>query len=114
MTLLFTRDLLPGDILHLYLEARASERVDLAWVGDGGWVEVAGKKSWAQVWRDRPLTISKGAVWARYAAEAIVAPTCEGYDLKRGTTIYLMTRSGQHTLLLKQIRLVHRPAPKAA
>jgi len=110
MTLLFTRDLSVGDILHLFVEARATGRAELSWAGDGGWVEGVGVRKWAQVWPDNLLTIGQSAVWKCWAFSTSVAPTCEGYDLKRGTAVYLLTKTGQHTVLFKKIRLVRRPA----
>jgi hypothetical protein len=110
MTLPFSRDLAVGDTIHLFLDYRATATAIIDFVGDGGWVEGPAGRKWAHVWPILPIQIRPAVTWTREPRSVTVAPTCGGYDLKRGAAIYLMTTSKGSTVFLRRIRLVRRPA----
>jgi hypothetical protein len=110
MTLLFTRDLAAGDVLHLLLDARATGAAELELLCDGGWVETAGGRRWARAVPRQEFSVGPSAAWTRWTRAATVAPTYAEYDLKRGVAIYILSQSRRFTVLLRRIRLVRRPA----
>lgn len=110
MTLLVTKDLATGDVLHLFLDARATGGAELEFLADGGWVETAGGRKWAQAVPVQKFSIGPSAAWMRWTRTVTVAPTYAEYDLKRGAAIYILTQSQRFTVLLKRIQLVRRPA----
>jgi hypothetical protein len=110
MTLLFTKDLAKDDVLHLQLDARATGAAELEFVGDGGWVETGSGRKWAQTVPEQRMSMGPSPTWMRWTRTVTVAPAHAEYDLKRGTAIYILTQSRRCTVLLRQIRLVRRPA----
>jgi hypothetical protein len=111
MTLPFIGDLAVGDILHLLLDYRATDSATVDFVADGGWVEGPAGRRWAQLWPTLSLKILPATTWTHDLRKVTVKPTFDGYDLKWGIAIYLMTTSRKSTVFLRKIRLVRRPAP---
>ena len=108
MKLTVTRDLLVGDALHLFIDGRSIGSGSIDFAGDGGVVDSTEGKKWASSWVELRYPIQKTWAWTRWVLSVRVAPTAPGYDLSRGTTIFLLTKIEQGAVQIKKIRLVHR------
>jgi hypothetical protein len=116
MKLLSTRELRSGDVLHLFLNARAtdagqpSDTRQLDFVGDCGWADGTSGTNWVTAWHEAHVPIRSTPRWTHWPLKLRVEPTVPEYDPGRGTTVYLLTKCGRSTLCLRRIRLIRRPA----
>lgn len=98
-------DFVVGDLVYIFMEGRSTNAGSIDLIADCGRVQTREGERFAHAWRHEHIAVQPTVTWRQWIRCVTVEPTFP-YDLKRGVTVYLLTRIESGTILLKGIRLL--------